>query len=77
MHESTHLSPLEVVMMIFACHIQGKEDELSFLTHHLLLKFHIQLFNHSTQIHMKQRHYVCVWMKDLHGLTYFPFLLVL
>ncbi len=78
MHESTRLYLPCKWHMISACRIQAKKDELSFLTHHLLLKFHIQLFNHSTQIHMKQRHYMCVCVDErhfhVHKLT-FPFCL--
>lgn len=48
---------------------KNKQNELSFLTHHLLLKFHIQLFNHGTQIHMKQN-IMCVCGDERHSHVY-------
>lgn len=62
--------------VIVVCHIWGIKS-MNFHILHLLLTFHFLLFNQSTGFHMKQKHYVSMWMKGTETQAYFPFLLTL
>lgn len=62
--------------VIVVCHIWGIKS-MNFHILHLLLTFHFLLFNQSTGFHMKQKHYVSMWMKGTEIQAYFPFLLTL